>query len=256
MEAHMEATSLIIPAFIAGLLTFLAPCTLPLVPGYLAFISGTSLKDLRDGHRADAARRRIVLNGLFFVLGFSLVFILLGVAAGLAGLALGGYRPWLSRIGGVAVIVFGLFMLEAVKLPFLHHVRRIKTPALLRPGRASNSFLLGAVFGLGWTPCIGPILGSILFLVSSSATAGQGAFLLALFSLGLGIPFIAVALSIGSVSPYIHRMARFGHVVSLVGGVFLVFLGVLLLTGNFEFFSSAVYRWFDFIRYDRLLDYL
>jgi cytochrome c-type biogenesis protein len=252
----METIPLAIPAFVAGLLTFLAPCTLPLIPAYLAFIAGASLKDLRDGHKADRARRRIVTNGLCFVLGFTFVFVVLGVLAGLVGASFGPYRPWLSRIGGVFVILFGLFLLEIVALPALMNVRRAKVPALFRPGRPANSFLLGAVFGFGWTPCVGPILGSILFLASSVATVGQGASLLGVFSLGLGLPFMLVALCIGSVSPYIHRLNRFSRLISWVGGAFLVFLGVLLLTDSFGGFASAVYGWFDFIHYDRLLDYL
>jgi cytochrome c-type biogenesis protein len=252
----MDFASLVIPAFIAGLLTFLAPCTLPLIPGYLAFIGGASLKHLRDGHRADAARRRILRNGFFFVLGFSAVFILLGLAAGTVGAAFGAYKPWLSRLGGVAVIIFGLFMLHVVKIPFLERAYHLKTPALLKPGKARNSFLLGAVFGLGWTPCIGPILGSVLFLASSVETAGQGAVLLALFSIGLGLPFLGVAIGIGSVSLYVHKLTRLSKGISIAGGLFLVFLGVLLLSDRFGWFSSVLYQWFDFIHYDRLLEYL
>jgi len=174
--------SLVIPAFIAGILTFLAPCTLPLVPAYLGFISGISARDLQDPLTAKQAKRKIFLNGLFFILGFSAVFIILGTVAGLFGQLLFGYRIWLSRIGGIFVMLFGLSMLNVIKIPFLSKEIKIKTPMLFQKGRATNSFVLGATFGLGWTPCVGPILGSILTLAAASTTAFQGGFLLAVFS--------------------------------------------------------------------------
>jgi cytochrome c-type biogenesis protein len=248
--------SLIISVFIAGVLTFLAPCTLPLVPGYLAFVSGASLKDFRDSAQSMSLRRKVVLNGLFFVLGFSAVFILFGVAAGGLGSLMGVYRVQLSRVGGVFVILFGLFMLEALHMPFMNRTKRFHIPFIFRRGKLRNSFLLGTVFGFGWTPCIGPILGTVLFLVGSTATMWQGAFLLGVFSLGLAIPFLVLAFMIGSASLRVHRIARFGKILTFVGGIFLIFLGILLLTDSFGVFSSAMYRWFDFVHYDSLMQYL
>lgn len=248
--------SFIISAFVAGLLTFLAPCTLPLVPGYLAFVSGASLHDFRDEKRLISARRKIVFNSVFFVLGFSAVFMIFGLASGWLGASLGAYRVWLSRVGGVFVILFGLFMLEAIRLPWLERTRRWNVPPMFRRGRWRNSFLFGATFGLGWTPCVGPILGSILFLASSTATVSQGAFLLGVFSLGLAVPFLAIAFMVGSASRWVHGLARFGKMTTLVGGIFLIFLGILLFTDSFGSFSGAMYRWFDFIKYDALLNYL
>ncbi|MDD5083924.1 MAG: cytochrome c biogenesis protein CcdA [Candidatus Moranbacteria bacterium] len=248
--------SLIISAFIAGLLTFLAPCTLPLIPGYLAFVSGASLRDFRDTKQSLSAQRKIFLNGLFFVLGFSTIFILFGIAAGSLGSLFASYKLQLSRIGGVFVILFGLFMLEVLHLPILHHTKRISVPPMFRRGRLRNSFLLGVVFGFGWTPCVGPILGSVLFLASSTATMGQGAFLLGVFSLGLAIPFLMLALAIGTASLWAHHVARFGKALTFIGGSFLVFLGILLLTDSFGIFSIAMYRWFDFLHYESLLEYL
>lgn len=249
-------TSLILPAFIAGLLTFLAPCTLPLVPGYLAFVSGASLEDFRDPKRSISAKRKVFLNGLFFTLGFSFVFIVLGLAAGWLGSLFGDYKSFLSRVGGVMVILFGLFMLEAVHAPWLSRTKRFSVPPLFRRGRLRNSFVLGAVFGFGWTPCIGPLLGSVLFLASSTATLWQGAFLLSVFSLGLALPFLAIALSVGTATLHVHKIARFGKTLTITGGVFLVFLGLLLVTDRFGIFSGALYRWFDFINYDSLMKYL
>lgn len=249
--------SLITPSFIAGLLTFLAPCTLPLIPGYLGFISGISLEDLKDPAKSGTARRKIFLNGLFFILGFSAVFIIMGTLVGFVGASyLVPYRLWLSRIGGIFVIIFGLFMLNVVKLPFLQREFKIKTPAIFGRGRAVNSFILGSAFAFGWTPCVGPILGSILLIASTSATALQGAIFLSVFSMGLALPFLVIAATIGSASRYIHSISRWLNVISVIGGLFLIFLGILLLTGNIGLLISYGYRLFQFINYEGLLNYL
>jgi len=251
-----ETTALIIPALIAGVLTFLAPCTLPMVPGYLGFISGVSLSDLNDPARVAAARFRVFLNGLFFVVGFSLVFIIFGSFAGFAGAALVPYRLWLGRVGGIFIIIFGLFMLRVVPLPFLAKETRMKTPLLFQRGRPLNAFLLGAAFGFGWTPCIGPILASILLLASTTSTVMQGAFLLTVFSLGLALPFLLIAVGIGHASTAIKKITPLLNVISVIGGIFLILLGVTLLTDKFSFWLSYAYSLFDFIQYGRLLDYL
>ncbi|MDP2696142.1 MAG: cytochrome c biogenesis protein CcdA [bacterium] len=248
--------SLIIPAFIAGLLTFLAPCTLPLVPGYLGFISGVSTQDLQDPEKAKSAKKKVILNGLFFIIGFSVIFILLGTIAGSFGGLLFKYRIWLSRIGGIFVIVFGLFMLNIVKIPFLTRELHIKTPKLFQRGRASNSFILGLAFGAGWTPCVGPILGAILTLAATGTTAIQGGFLLAVFSFGLAIPFFIIAVGFGSAANRIAKFGKYLNIISIVGGLFLIFLGILLLTDNLGVWIGYFFNLFGFINYDSLLDYL
>ena len=248
--------SLIIPAFIAGILTFLAPCTLPLVPGYLGFISGVSANDLQDPSKSKLARRKIFLNGVLYVIGFSLVFIILGSLFGLGGAALVKYRIWFSRIGGIFVIFFGLFMMGVLKLSFLNVEKHITSVKALKPGNPVSSLIFGAAFAFGWTPCVGPILGSILTLAASSATIGEGAFLLAVFSLGLAVPFLIIAASIGSASAYLLKLSKYLNVITIIGGVFLVFLGILLLTNNLGIWIAYFYRLFNFINYDSLLDYL
>lgn len=248
--------SLVIPAFIAGILTFLAPCTLPLVPGYLGFISGVSTNDLQDPNKSKLARRKIFLNGVLYVIGFSLVFIVLGSLFGLGGAALVKYKIWLSRIGGVFVIFFGLFMMGILKLPFLNVEKRMSSVKALKPGNPVSSLIFGAAFAFGWTPCVGPILGSILTLAASSATIGQGAFLLAIFSLGLAVPFLIIAASISSASSYLARLNKYLNTISIVGGAFLVFLGILLLTNKLGVWIAYFYQWFNFINYEKLLDYL
>jgi cytochrome c-type biogenesis protein len=247
---------LAIPAFIAGVLTFLAPCTLPLVPGYLGFISGAWLEDFKNADKAGAMRKKVFLNGLAFMAGWSMVFIVFGALAGFLGAALVPYRLWIGRVGGVFVILFGLFMLNALKIPSLARERHLKIPSFFERGKPINSFILGSSFGIGWTPCVGPILGSILLLASTSTTALEGGFLLAVFSAGLAVPFIAIALGVGSAMKFIARIAPFLHVVSIVGGLFLIGLGILLITNNMGLLISYGYQLFRFVEYDRLLDYL
>jgi cytochrome c-type biogenesis protein len=254
-----EVLSLIIPTFIAGVLTFLAPCTLPLVPGYLGFISGASLDELRDPEKLKRVRKKVFFNGLMYVVGFSAVFILLGSLFGLGGAALVKYRIILSRVGGVLVIIFGLYMMHILKLPFLNFMsatKKFNLPKSLKPGNPKSSFLFGATFAFGWTPCVGPILGSVLLLASSSATVGQGALLLSVFSLGLAIPFIAIAVGIGHAAQHIKQITKYLNVISVIGGAFLIFLGILLLTDSMALWLSWSYRAFSFVNYESLLDYL
>ncbi len=255
----MDTIGLTISAFVAGLLTFLAPCTLPLVPGYLGFISGVSLKDIDDPAKGPRARHTIFTSALLFVTGFSAVFILFGTLLAFGGLALSAYRPLLQKIGGTVIIFFGLYMTGALKLPFLMGLEREKRFPItkhIKPGAPFSSLLFGVSFALGWTPCIGPILGSILTLAAASATVWKGAALLAVFSTGLSLPFLLIALLIGSASHILHTLERILPVISVVGGCFLVFLGILLLTDSFGTWVSFFYQFFQWIHYEKILDYL
>src|SRR3990167_107561 len=243
-------------SFFAGLLTFLAPCTLPLVPAYLGFISGVDQDALKNPETAKAARRKIFLNGVAFIVGFSLIFIAFGVLAGFAGVALAPFRVWLARIGGILVILFGLFMLGFFKLPFFQGEKRIPIPKWLTLGKPSSSLFIGGTFALGWTPCVGPILGSILLLAGTSGTALQGALLLSVFSLGLAVPFLLIALSFSRATAYIDATSKYLKGISVVGGVFLILLGALLVTDNFGLTIQYGYELFDFINYDKLLEFL
>lgn len=254
----MDTASLIIPVFIAGILTFLAPCTLPLVPGYISFIGGSFLASSVDLQKRKSAKAKVFLNGLLYVIGFSAVFILLGSIFGLGGAALIKYRFLLLRVGGIFVILFGLFLLRPT-LPFLNFLlaeRRIPLLPRLVPGNPFSSFLFGVTFAFGWTPCIGPILGTVLTLAASSATVQTGAFLLMVFSLGLAIPFLATALALGWVSQRLAKVYRYLPFVSAAGGVFLILLGVMMFTDNFQAWIGFFYRLFNFIDYNALLDYL
>lgn len=254
-----ETITLIIPAFIAGILTFLAPCTLPLVPAYLGFISGVSAEKLKDPTQAAAARNKIFLNGSFFVLGFTAVFVSFGILAGLFGQILMPFRVWLTKIAGIIIIMFGISMLKFWNIPLLGFLiskeRRIRMPGV-KPGSPTSSAILGGAFAFGWTPCVGPILGSILFLTASSATALSGGFLLLIFSLGLAIPFLLTAIGLGSVGKIIKYFAAYLPWVERIAGVVLIFIGWLLLTNNFGFLITYGYQLLQFINYDRLLNYL
>jgi len=255
-----EAISLIIPAFIAGVLTFFAPCTLPLVPGYLGFISGTSASELKDPKKAQSAQKKIFLNGLFFMVGVTLVFVLFGTLAGFLGQALTPWRIWLTRLGGVFVVLFGIYLTGVLKLSFLNSLlgvgRKIQLPLQLTRGNPLNSTVLGASFAVGWTPCVGPILGSILVLASTSSTALQGGFLLFIFSMGLAVPFLIIASGFGALSTKVTRIAKYLHWGEVTGGVFLIALGILLLTGKFNLLISWGFQYLRFINYEALLDYL
>lgn len=246
---------LLLPAFLAGLLTFLAPCTLPLVPAYLGFISGVSVNEPSQA-QSRPIRRKILLNAGGFVIGFSLVFIILGTVAGLVGSGLAPYRLWLSRVAGAFVIVFGLMMLDVLKLPLFSRSSGLKLPSALQRGNPLSTVLLGSAFGIGWTPCVGPVLGSVLLLTTSTSTALQGALLLSVFSLGLAIPFLLVAASLGPALDKIQKISRYLRAVSVIGGLFLIFIGVLLLLGKMTLLISYGYRLLDFINYDRLTNSL
>jgi len=246
----------ILASFFAGLLTFLAPCTLPLVPAYLGFISGVDQEALKNPVAAKAEQRKIFLNGFAFIVGFSFIFIIFGVLAGFAGTALAPYRIWLARVGGVLVILFGLFMLGFFRLPFLQTDRKIPIPSWLTLGEPSSSFFIGGTFALGWTPCVGPILGSILLLAGTSGTAFTGGVMLAVFSIGLAIPFILIALAFSKATAYIDKISKYLKVVSIIGGIFLILLGLLLATDNFGLTIQYGYELFDFINYEGLLEYL
>ena len=251
--------SLLVPVFFAGLITFLAPCTLPLVPGYLGFISGVSAKDIQNSNIQNV-RRKVFMNGLMYVIGFSFVFVLLGILFGLAGSVFADYRIWLARIGGLFVIFFGLYLMHIFDFKFfnfLNSSHRFNIANKLTPGKPSSSLIFGMTFAFGWTPCIGPILGSVLLLASTSGTILEGGILLFVFSIGLGIPFLLLALFIGQATGYIRKLSKYLNIISFVGGLLLVFLGVLIFMDNFGIFVSSFYRLFESFNFEKtLINYL
>jgi cytochrome c-type biogenesis protein len=212
-------------AFAAGLLSFLSPCVLPLVPSYIGFLTGMSLPEM-------GGRRRVALaHALLFVLGFSLVFVLLGASATALGRALNYYQLWLQRIGGVLIIGFGLVCLGVIKVGFLSQERRVQVEQ--KPVGYLGSALVGMAFGAGWTPCIGPVLGAILGLAATAHDLSRGMLLLAAYSAGLAVPFLIAAVALDAFLDWFQRFRRYLPWVMRVSGVLLVFVGILMVTGEF-----------------------
>ena len=212
-------------AFAAGLLSFLSPCVLPLVPSYIGFLTGMSLPEM-------SGRRRVaVAHALLFVLGFSLVFVLLGASATALGRALNYYQVWLQRVGGVLIIGFGLVCLGVIKVGFLSQERRVQVEQ--KPVGYLGSALVGMAFGAGWTPCIGPVLGAILGLAATSQDLARGVLLLAVYSAGLAVPFLVAAVALDSFLGWFQRFRRYLPWVMRVTGVLLIFVGGLMVTGEF-----------------------
>ena len=216
-------------ALAAGLLSFLSPCVLPLVPVYIANIAGSSVLTA-----SPPSRRYIFLHTLSFVAGFSLVFVILGASMGLLG-AMVPLGP-LRNIAGVLLILFGLFLIAATKVSWLNYEKHL-LPNRARGTGYLRSLSIGAIFSLAWTPCVGPVLGGILTLAWSSQTAWQGVYLLLGYSLGLGLPFIAIGLALGAVSPYLRWLNRHAYITLIVSGVLLITIGILILTGKLAYLS-------------------
>jgi cytochrome c-type biogenesis protein len=212
-------------AFAAGLLSFLSPCVLPLVPSYIGFLTGMTLPEM------SGRRRHALLHGLFFVAGFSLVFVLLGASATALGRALNYYQVWLQRLGGLLIIGFGLVCLGVFKFDLLTQERRLHMEQ--KPVGYLGSALVGMAFGAGWTPCIGPVLGAILGLAATSGDVSRGMLLLAFYSAGLAVPFLLAAVAVESFLGWFQRFRRYLPWVMKVSGALLVFVGILLLSGEF-----------------------
>ena len=217
-------------ALVAGVLSFLSPCVLPLVPVYLANIAGVSVLTSEP-----PSRRYIILHTISFIAGFSLVFTALGASLGL----LGAMAPFelLRNVAGALLIAFGLFLLAATKLRWLNYEKRLNFAQAKGSGYL-RSLSIGAIFSLGWTPCVGPVLGGVLALAWSSQTVWQGIYLLLAYCLGLGLPFIGVSLAIGAASRYLRWLSRHAFATSAVSAALLISIGILMLTGNLGYISN------------------
>jgi len=224
---HTDVT--IFAALIAGLVSFLSPCVLPLVPPYLVFLTGTSLERFADREPEPAIKRETVLAAALFVLGFSTVFVALGASASVIGALLRTYSGPLSTIAGIVIIVMGLHFLGITPIAFLHRQKRLE---VAKPVGLWGAYVIGLAFAFGWTPCIGPILAAILAVAASQATVARGAGLLAIYSLGLGIPFIIAAFAVEPFAGFLARFKNYLHRVEQVMGGLLVLTGVAFLTGT------------------------
>jgi len=219
-------------AFIAGLLSFFSPCVLPLVPAYLANLAGESAIDIGGSRRVWPT----LLHSVAFVLGFSILFILMGASAGLIGASIIAYSDILRLVSGMFVIIFGVFLIAAYKIPWLNYEKRLHMKGARNPGYI-RSLMIGAAFAVGWTPCIGPILGSILFIASYTGETIKGAALLAVYSMGMGIPFLLIGLAWSYIMPFWSGINRHLGLISIISGLLLIIVGILMLTNQLTWLS-------------------
>jgi cytochrome c-type biogenesis protein len=229
----MEGTSLgLTIAFGAGLLSFLSPCVLPLIPSYVTFITGLSLEDVQK------SRRAALVHSLLFILGFTLIFLALGATATALGQLLSYQRVWISRVGGVLIIVFGLYMLGVFNVALFSRERRVHIAD--KPVGYLGTLLVGIAFGAGWTPCIGPILGSILTYAASSADMARGIWLLLAYSLGLAVPFLLSAIAVERFLDFFTRMKRQMGWITRTSGILMIAIGILMITDYFTVLATVL----------------
>lgn len=238
---------------LAGLASFLSPCVLPLVPPYLGYLGGTTVNQIGAGEELDReAWRRVVLGSLCFVLGFTTVFVGLGAGASAFGQLIQTYKSPLSMIAGAVIVVFGMHFLGVVRIPLLYREARYHTS--MEHASLAGAYLIGLAFAFGWTPCVGPILATVLTLAAQEGSLGAGVRLLAVYSLGLGIPFILAAVAIGPFMAFFKRFRRHLGLFEKVMGALLIITGVLFMTGSMNFIGqwmldtfpglTAIEEWF------------
>ncbi len=230
-------------AFVAGLLSFVSPCVLPLIPGYVSFISGLSLEEMREvsAGRAAEARRQVLMASIAFVLGFSLVFIALGASASVVGEFLGRRLPVLGKIAGAIIIILGLHTAGVFRIKWLEFEKRVQTSR--KPTGLIGAALVGLAFAFGWTPCIGPILGAILGMAAVQDSVVEGVKLLAVYSAGLAIPFVATSVAVNQFFAASARIRRYFKAIEIVSGVLLIAIGLLLVTNQFRAIANFLQRY-------------
>jgi cytochrome c-type biogenesis protein len=226
----------ILVALMAGVLSFLSPCVLPLVPSYLSFVTGMSLEDLQEG----VNRKATMIHSLLFVAGFSLIFILLGASASFLGVFLKHYELWIARIGGVVIIILGLHLSGVFRIAPLMRERRVHVND--KPAGYIGTLGIGAAFGAGWTPCIGPVLGAILTLAGTQETIWNGVVLLGAYSAGLAVPFLLASLALDAFLKAFSRFRGILPIVEKASGALLIVLGLLLVTGKFTVLATYLQR--------------
>jgi cytochrome c-type biogenesis protein len=236
----------LVAAFVAGVFSFISPCVLPLVPGYISFISGVSFEEMqRPGAVASRTRRQMLLTSLAFVIGFSLVFIAFGASATVLGKTLVRQRAILEKVAGVLVILFGLHLSGVFRIKWFDRDTRIQTSR--RPAGPLGALIVGVAFAFGWTPCIGPILGGILTVAGSRNTVSEGVLLLAVYSAGLGVPFLLTSLAVDRFFVTSARIRRHYRTIEVVSGGLLIVLGVLIFTDRFTILAKYLDRLFPWL---------
>ena len=234
MSQPQEISGMI--AFSAGLLSFASPCVLPLVPSYITYITGVSFKELTDAEARSKLRWATISHSFCFIIGFSLVFVLMGASATYLGQLLVQYQYWIMKGGGVLIILLGIHFTGIINIPFLHIEKRFEMRK--RPLGYVGSFVVGVVFAAGWTPCIGPILSTILIYASTSKSVVTGILLLTYYSVGLGIPFFLSSLAFNSFLSAFDKIKRYMRIINIVSGLFLIGIGILFLTDTFKEINS------------------
>jgi cytochrome c-type biogenesis protein len=224
-----------ITAFLGGILSFLSPCVLPLIPSYVSFITGMSFEEFKTGDKAKV-RKVTLIHSSAFVLGFSTVFILLGVFSSVVGKFMAVYYDHIRIIGGSLIILMGLYVMGIIKLDFLSYEKRVHLQS--KPKGHFGSYIVGLTFGAGWTPCIGPILGSVLLVASTSGSAVHGFWLLLAYSLGLAVPFLITAMAINSFLSHFSAIQKYMRLIMILSGLLLIAFGVIMLTDNLPMLLS------------------
>ena len=215
-------------AFLAGLLSFFSPCILPLIPAYFTFITGFSLEEL-TGDNNKAVRNRVFLSTLFYVIGFSSVFILMGASASFIGGVINTYKDFIRIIGGILIIILGVHLTGIIRISVLDYEKRIHFNK--RPLHFLGVLVIGMAFGVGWSPCIGPLLGAVLIIAGSQETVWHGIVLLSIYSVGLGIPFVIISIFINLVLVFVKKASRVMKFLNPAAGILLILVGLLLVTG-------------------------
>ncbi len=235
-------------AFGAGLLSFISPCVLPLVPSYVTFLTGVSFEELTDENQSDPKIKKIILlNSLMFILGFSIVFVAMGASLSLLGQYFSVYVGALRKIGAVVIILLGLHIIGVMNFGFLQREKRLHIFSENKPYGLVGSFFVGIAFAAGWTPCIGPILASILIMAGTSESLGTGVLFLVVYSAGLAIPFLLTALGISSFLKHFNQVKKYFRAVSITSGVFLIVIGGLIYSNYFAIFTGYLNSWFPFL---------
>jgi cytochrome c-type biogenesis protein len=228
-------------AFAAGLISFLSPCVLPLVPGYISIVSGSSLEQLKAQDKQSSLLRTVLMNSITFIVGFSITFVILGASATWLGQVLVSWRQLLDRIAGLVLIVFGVHVLGIVKINALYQDKRFHN--VDTPRGAAGSLVLGLAFAFGWTPCLGPILAGILAIASTKQTVSEGMFLLGVYSAGLGIPFLLTSLALNQFLSFYSRFKKHFHAVEMISGALVIAVGIMMVTGSL----TRLATWFSFL---------
>ncbi|WP_068312192.1 cytochrome c biogenesis CcdA family protein [Polycladidibacter hongkongensis] len=228
-------------AFLGGVLSFISPCVLPLVPPYLGYVAGLSAEDMQADTRSAGTSAKVFMAALVFVLGFSTVFVSLGATASVIGQSLLAYSDVLAKVAGVFIIVMGLHFLGVFRIGLFYREARLQVSSR---GNLLGAYAMGLAFGFGWTPCIGPVLSSVLFVAGAKETVGQGAILLSAYSLGIGLPFLLAALFARAFLGFMVRFRRHLETVEKVMGGVLVLTGIAFLTGAIQWLSFQLLEWF------------